>query len=442
MLDIITELLNVDKHDVEIITTTKVQNILHIHITLKKQWMICPCGHSSPMTFKEYRLKNINHSLLLNVKTQILYRARRYRCELCKTTLYEPNPFAAPYQKTTHNLATQIIEKLMRPEATFSSVAKDLHVSVTTVMNHFDRLVDHNRRPLPRVLCIDELYYSRHASYKYACLFVDFKTQKLVEMFESRHKFRMLQYLDMISETERNRVELVCIDMYDPYRQLVKRRFKKAKCCIDKFHIIKLFNDHLDKVRLRVMRQFPKYSNEYYLLKKFRFLLFKSRAFDINHESKFNRKLNGYYNYARLLNKMLTIHNDLYEAYWIRKQIQYFLDHQNLNLDQINQHYDALINQIKTAQVVEMLPLVGTLNNWRGEIINSFVWINHRRISNGPIEAINGTLKKMKNNANGFRNFKRFRARAFLIINKKYSFSAKNNTIAMKHPSRGPYKKR
>nr|WP_307412265.1 hypothetical protein [Breznakia pachnodae] len=41
------------------------------------------------------------------------------------------------------------------------------------------------------------------------------------------------------------------------------------------------------------------------------------------------------------------------------------------------------------------------------EILNSYVWVGGRRISNGPIEGKNNYLKKIINNTNGLKNFQR-----------------------------------
>lgn len=56
------------------------------------------------------------------------------------------------------------------------------------------------------------------------------------------------------------------------------------------------------------MKNYTKQSNEYYLLKKFKFLLFKSKEYDINDEPKFNRKLNGYYN---VFVNLKVVHNSM-----------------------------------------------------------------------------------------------------------------------------------
>ena len=49
-----------------------------------------------------------------------------------------------------------------------------------------------------------------------------------------------------------------------------------------------------------------------------------------------------------------------------------------------------------------------TLEEWRNEIVNSFSYVNGKRVSNGPIEGRNSLIKKIIKLANGFSNFKRF----------------------------------
>lgn len=444
MENIIIDLLNIDKSSIEHLHCIKENDTLNIHLTFKKQLLLCQCGYSEPMVFKEYYVKKIKHNLVNHLKTIIHYHARRYRCSICKKSCYEPNPLSAPFQKKTFSLSTNIITKLMKPENTFSSVANELSVSPTTVINSFDQSVNDSRKQLSEVLCLDELYFSRYSSYKYCCVLVDFQTKKLVDMIESRKKYSLSKYFDSISLEERNKVNFVCIDFYQPYKQIISLKLKKAKICIDKFHVIQLLNSYLDKIRLKVMKNYTKQSNEYYLLKKFKFLLFKSKEYDINDEPKFNRKLNGYYNYHRLLTTILRIDIELKVAHSIRKSVEYFLNKPCTDLDLLSLYFDQIISEIQDSKISEFIPLINTLESWRKEILNSFVWFNGRRISNGPIESVNAKLKKIKNNGNGYANFARFRARCFLVINKDFYLKDKSsfNYIKMKKPPRGPYKKR
>ena len=48
-----------------------------------------------------------------------------------------------------------------------------------------------------------------------------------------------------------------------------------------------------------------------------------------------------------------------------------------------------------------------TIKNWDNEIYNSFIYLNGKRLSNGPIECANSKVKTILKNACGIINFKR-----------------------------------
>ncbi len=67
------------------------------------------------------------------------------------------------------------------------------------------------------------------------------------------------------------------------------------------------------------------------------------------------------------------------------------------------------------------------LLHWRQEIKNSFIVIDNRRLSNGPMEGVNSRLKCLIKNANGYSNFSRFRNRCIYTINKDVPISLYTN---------------
>ena len=84
-----------------------------------------------------------------------------------------------------------------------------------------------------------------------------------------------------------------------------------------------------------------------------------------------------------------------------------------------------------------------TLINWSQEIINSFTFIDGRRITNGIMESKNGIAKEIKNNAKGYKNFLRYRNRCLYCMNKttKPNYAGSHKSIRMKGWPRGRYKK-
>ena len=91
----------------------------------------------------------------------------------------------------------------------------------------------------------------------------------------------------------------------------------------------------------------------------------------------------------------------------------------------------------------ESISVAETLENWKDEIHNSFIWINNRRISNGPCEGKNNYIKKILSNANGMSNFQRTRNRILYSQNKYETYTMTEHKTKLKRIGRprGTYKK-
>ena len=58
------------------------------------------------------------------------------------------------------------------------------------------------------------------------------------------------------------------------------------------------------------------------------------------------------------------------------------------------------------------------LARWKYEIINSFLIVDGKRMSNGPMESLNGRIKRLLYDGYGYSNFNRFRNRLMFCLNK------------------------
>ena len=104
---------------------------------------------------------------------------------------------------------------------------------------------------------------------------------------------------------------------------------------------------------------------------------------------------------------------------------------------------DDVIKRFRHTQVEESISVAETLDNWKEEILNSFTWINDRRVSNGPCEGKNNYVKKILSNANGMSNFQRARNRILYSQNKYETYTMNEHTDRIKRIGnpRGSYKK-
>ena len=81
------------------------------------------------------------------------------------------------------------MEKLRSHTATFTSVSKDLNVSIQTIINVFDKYASDTRLQFEEVICIDEIYTNKLTSKKYSCVIMDFKTKQVINFYPYRLKF-------------------------------------------------------------------------------------------------------------------------------------------------------------------------------------------------------------------------------------------------------------
>lgn len=439
-MDIIPDLLNIPQEDILFSSSSRSSDgTLTIDVTLVSKHICCPSCGSSITHIKDYTIKRIKHSALNHNSCIIRYHARRYVCKTCSKTFFETNPFT-PIGNTVSNLTLlNVLKELKETNSTFASVARHNYISPTKAQEIFDLYVRIKRKPFPEIICIDEVYALKDNHSKYVCLLLDFRTHELIDTLPERKKYSLLNYFERIPESERSNVHFFIMDMYATYRDVVHFRFPKAKIAVDSFHVIKNINDALNAVRIRIMKGYDSRSVEYYLLKNFHWLLLEKEVRE--GKRRFNKRLNQYLNYPQLLDRVLSISSELSEAYHIKDIYLIFntcSDFKNAEKD-----FDEVMSTIRKTHIQEMIDIYKMLNNWKDEIINSFIIVDGRRLSNGIMESRNSIVKLIKKTGNGYVNFARFRNRCMYCMNENAlpSLSGAQIPIKMKGKKRGSYKK-
>ena len=156
----------------------------------------------------------------------------------------------------------------------------------------------------------------------------------------------------------------------------------------------------------------------YYLLKKFDYFLTKELDDISSYVSvpKFKTKMSKH----NLLKQLLNIDSRIEEAYRLTSKYREF----NRTSNSVNCiiEIEELINNFLNSSLESFNTIGRMLLNWKDEIINSFTIIdsngNNRRLSNGPIEGINGIIEQIKINGKGYTNYDRLKRRIIYTINK------------------------
>jgi transposase len=431
--------LSLEAKEIENVSSIINENGNFITITLKKKECFCPSCHSSHYKLKEYYQRKIKHALFLNIPTTFLLRSRKYRCLECGRSFVENNNLAPKKSRVSFETIYIVLKAARAYNAVWKEIANKAHVSDTTAINIFDRYVNLNRGKMPRVLSIDECYNKHQFQKPYSCILFDFLNSKIVDVIEDRSKVSLGRYLSKISREERLNVEYVIIDMWEPYLDIASIYFPNATTAIDSFHVLKEIGFALDKVRRRIMSGYRKGSEEYYLLKKWNNLLFSEQT-SWGEKMKIKGLGNRWYNKYQLQQKIIALHPDLklaQEFYILYKRLN-----QVTHYEEAEAMIDSFINYKNATDVKELISIIQMLINWKEYIVNSFMVIDSRRLSNGPIEGFNSNFKKMMTVANGLYSFSRFRNRLMYCYNKPNCLSPTKERIK-KRPrgKRGAYKK-
>lgn len=356
---------------------------------------------------------------------------QNYKCKECNHIFREKNTFAGANETLSKESIIIILDKLRYENATFESVARDLHISRQNVIDVFDRYVDYVPGPMPDILSFDEKHINKSLTDNaYIFIILDFRKVKIHDIVYSRHKHKLEYYFSRIPIEERQKVKYITMDMWEPYKDVSKRYFKNAKIAIDSFHVIETVNNAMNKIRLSVMQKYNRKTENlddnhpfYYILKKYRYILTKD--FDnIPNNRFYNKKLKMWFDKHSLRKYILDISESLKLAYDLTTKYRHF--NQTANADDCKDELEKIIDLFYGSNLDPFIEVAKTLSTWKEYIINSFIKINDcldndelpRRLSNGPIEGINSKIEKINVNGNEYTNFWRFKNRCIYVVNK------------------------
>ena len=370
-----------------------------LYIKFKKIIKCCSnCGSVKFLSKGFYKTRLI--SCPFNGKpTFIVCRLRKYVCKDCQSYFVENNPIAYKNSNMTRTAVITILDELKPYTATYSQVSRKFGISTTQVINLFDKYVRVKRKQLPRVLLIDEFFFSRKVKFKYPTILMNFENNLIIDVLKSRKQEVTVDYFFRIPKKEKEAVEFICTDMSYTFKPLLKLYFPHSTLLVDHFHVIKYINDQLNNTRIRVMRKYAndKTSLEYHLLKNRYKLLLKNNEDLDNITLRKDKILNYTLTQSKVVHQLTLIDDEISKAYKLKELYRAF---NNISKDEINNYdmekeLDSIIKQFRYSQIEEMKEVADTLNHWKKEILNSFICVKNRRISNGPIEGKNYYIKKL-----------------------------------------------
>ncbi len=156
---------------------------------------------------------------------------RRSRCVHCGKRFYEEISFLPRYYRMSRRLIAYVLDKL-RDERSFTSVAKDFNLSVSTVIRVFDYL-SYPKATLSSALSIDE-FKGNTGREKYQCILTDPVKHVVLDILPKRYDYYLTNYFKSYPRGEREKVRYFVSDMWRPYASAASAWFPNATQIIDK----------------------------------------------------------------------------------------------------------------------------------------------------------------------------------------------------------------
>ena len=214
--------------------------------------------------------------------------------------------------------------------------------------------------------------------------------------------------------------------MYEPHLLVQQIMFPHAKYVVDRFHYTRYIMDALDKVRIRLQKEYGYNSKEYRMLKnKNNITLLRKYSNDIDWWTYTKRYKNKHMvdvlKYD-LREELLALNHELHQAYVLKELFLDLLSYSDY--EHAEEEIKEWIRVCKDCGLDEFEEASKTINNWLPYIVNSFI---DKRFSNGFTEGLNNKIKVIKRVAFGYKNFKFFRIRLMYILNGKVSGISKKD---------------
>ena len=322
---------------------------------------------------------------------------RRYQCKSCKGTFTPAIPEMAEAHRMTKRCYQYIIKRALT--GTNASVAQDVGFdeSVTrgVIKSYCEQKAKTYKPVLPRVLGIDELYLNK----TFRCVLTNIEQGTIIDILESRQS--NVIYNRLAHMEGRENVQIVCQDMWKPYRDVASQLFPKASIVVDRFHIQRMANEAMETLRKSLKKDLTVHHRRQ-LKGDRKMMLMRKR--DLNPMQQM------------IIETWLDHYPELGLAYQLKEE---FFDIWLAQTEpEARMRYQNWLAKIPEHHKKHWKPLITSMTNWEKEIFAYFG--PAQRKTNAFTESINRKMRDLNRDSRGM-SFEMFRAKTLFTLKHKFS---------------------
>lgn len=316
---------------------------------------------------------------------------QRYKCQACGKPAYGTIQHMHDDHRVTDRCYAYICKK--GAKTTWKALAMELGLDPQTIAAIWHGWADGElakvKMVTPRWLGLDEIHIKGRAR----AVITNIEHRALVNMLPNRNLDTLHAYFTS-PDFDPKQVEVLTIDMWNPYRLLAKKTFPNAKVVVDKFHVVQLVTRAMEAVRreerarLRKLRQ-PN-------------LLGKREMFTKNFEN-----VEG--DLIDTLDVALGQHPIVKEAWHLKERFRdMWKCKTRAEAEAFYQDWAHAALDSKCGPC--FAPVIRSVSNWREEI---FAY-HDIQLTNAYTESFNGLARKMNQAGNGY-SFEALKKRLIMV---------------------------
>lgn len=362
-----------------------------VHISARYTGPICcPNCESQELRNKGKYTRRIRHENFGMRAVVLELEGRKWRCKGCGRYFRQRFPGILGSQRSSEAFQRMIYQHHL-DGVNRSRLGKREGIGAATVERYFQRGLkrkfgEWHAPRCPQILGIDEHFFTRRKGF--ATTLCDLKNHKVYDVVLGRSEASLESYFQGLEG--KSEVQVVCMDLATHYRSLVRKHFPNAKIVADRFHVIRLINQHF----LASWRELDPIAS------KSRGLISLMRRHRHNLKPEQAVKLAAY----------LAQHPALEIIYRFKQKLCYLLLKKHKTRKQCERlapRFLRAVSDLHHAVFAHLVQLGNTLHSWSEEIVAMWRFTKN----NGITEGFHNKMETINRQAYGFRSFENYRLR-------------------------------
>ncbi len=368
---------------------------------IKRKDIRCPKCNGSGITASFLRTREIKAMKIGRCNLCFLVDIHRIYCQDCGVWKVEKLPFlSSPKSRMTKELERTIIE--LRNEMSISAISEYFKLSWHAVKNVEERHLEKKHRKIKlknvEILGIDEIFVTRKKGVeKFITIVRDLSSGAVLHVGKGKGA-EALGSLTRSLRRSKCKIKAIAMDMSKAYISWAKENIPDADIVFDHFHIIKMMNDKLDKVRRKVTKSIDEEHGK--LLKNQRFLFLRNVE-NLSPDAKM------------LLDNLRKTFKELGDVSMMKEALRSIYKKANCAFEA----EAAFKNWCDIARKTEVKELSDMANTIEKHIDGITAFWRNNYLSNASMEGFNNKVRWLIRQAYGYRDQKYFHLKIFDLPN-------------------------